>query len=346
MGKNNRRKRPTCHACGHPVKGHDGPTGVGRCKYGDSDSVQAASKRMGLTGLGSPESTYPPPAPERERDNFTPIRPMSPNTSALLDPLVPTPPPNTSTDNISSPLFPNSVPKPDVRKKVPVQPVNIPLPDSNENRIASALDTINCNMTQLVGMIQNLGVRNTGGSIDIKASEPKCDTLIAGLPPPPTHNSVASVLAANPGVMPNSTSYAHSLNVPAYTMNSVPTHSVIDQHQQQQGISTFLPGLSMSVPAQTQCVSGPPGGMYTSSPLPDLGGPLPGLVPVNQNQDFALLAPVPGIQDKTVKSALHGEWQNLQEWLFNPIVPNETLNDLQSYVDHSGSIQYTCSQKV
>lgn len=77
-------------------------------------------------------------------------------------------------------------------------------------------------------------------------------------------------------------------------------------------------------------------GMQASLPSQSI----PGLRSIEGIQDLRQFSPVSSTPDKTLKAALCGEYINLDDFLNNLIVPNDTISDIQSYVDQSGNISY------
>lgn len=82
--------------------------------------------------------------------------------------------------------------------------------------------------------------------------------------------------------------------------------------------------------------------------LPQPGGSIhvkPG-IPVGLRDDVASIgdlrsiAPIEGIPESTIKSALNGEFVYLDHFLLNVTVSQETLGELQQYVDADGQVSY------
>lgn len=75
--------------------------------------------------------------------------------------------------------------------------------------------------------------------------------------------------------------------------------------------------------------------------LPSMGGAIPGLRQVPSSVNLASLAPVEGIQEKTIRQALEGNYVSLDEFLQNFNVNNLDAGDIQSYIDtDTGNVAY------
>ena len=67
-------------------------------------------------------------------------------------------------------------------------------------------------------------------------------------------------------------------------------------------------------------------------------GVVPGLRNTEGFTEFSSIAPVEGMSEKTIKSALSGEFVHLDEFLHNYSFASDNFGEMQSYVDPSGNL--------
>ncbi len=370
MGGNKKKGRKTscCKACGRPVKGHEGPVGLMNCMYLLKDSNVAAPEQVGPVGPNIGESS--PNAKSILDASFDSTcsknsfvlqksgASATPKTTGYIpyDVLAPISVCSTSHQNVipQPGLMVTSVTTPIVAPGV--LPSNFPPTTATGNEaLAGAVSTLTEKLAMLQSEMSTLKLSQNamsavghGGPSMVQgptqgvftASTPSqvfTGQLIPGLPPPPVPiysvNPGTQVTMSGPSLAGPSMDYYHH----GHTVMPLGS-SVNMQHPMLPNV--YLPGGNVGVP-HSAWKHGIQTNMLSAQPyIPDIGGPIPGLLPTGHIQDFSQYSSVSGIQEKTVKSALTGDYCVLDDWLFNPIVPSDTITDIQSYVDSSGCIAY------